>query len=351
MSEPYTPKPGRHPTDYRIESYAWAWERWLLSGELNLLIGAPATGKSALMTWVMACSLGYRPWPDGTQAKRGGFGVFVTSEESLSKSLMPQMAALGVPPDRWMLFDHVHADMHRDVLHTAYPADLRLVCVDPIIIGRGGDTNRATIAREIADDWQGVARALGCPVLASIHTVKSVRKHLEQGSRLEDLAAGSGQFVAVARMAWLYVRPEAKLADRILLRAKCSPHIDHRGDGYRVSSVQEPQYGMWQVSSLEELPDALKEARAMAADLGGEYQPAQGTAGEAILDYLASAGGSAPAAECNRAVRESLGVTQRGIDAAAATLVKHGALEQDGGGRGVSRVWRLPTLSDDDEEL
>ena len=343
----YQPKTAlRTTTANKVESYVWAWNRWLLSGELNLLVGAPATGKSALMTYTMAAALGYQDWPDGTRAKRGGYGVFVTTEEDLNKSLLPQMLGYDVPADKWGLFDGSHPNLHLDVLHTKYPEPPRLICVDPIIVGRSGNTNDATAARRIADDWQRVARELRCPVLASIHTVKAVRKHLEQGSRLEDLAAGSGQFVAVSRMAWLYTRPERKLSDRILLRAKCSPHIDHLGEGFRVSSQQGERYGMWQVAEFEELPDAIAEARRMAGDTGGEYQPKGGTAGDAILAHLEGCDGAANAAECKRAVSEALGVTLDGVEAAARLLIKHDKLLQDGGGHGAHRTWSLPAVDD-----
>ena len=194
-------------TSVKPREYEWLWRNWLLNGKLNLLVGEPAVGKSALMAYMVACALGHRTWPGATQrAAPGGYALWIGSEEDAAESLRPQLDALGVPPSEWGQIVHGHDMLHLDVQHMQTPAPLRIVIVDPLIFGHGADTNRADKARKIAEGWQDVATARRCCVLAATHTVKHAKTHLDGGSRLEDLSAGSGQFIAVCRMALLYLR-------------------------------------------------------------------------------------------------------------------------------------------------
>lgn len=326
--------------------YEWLWQDWLLNGKLNLLVGEPAVGKSALMAYMIAAALGYRTWPGTTKrSPKGGYALWVGSEEDAAESLGPQLDALGVPSEHWGQIVEAHDKLHLDVLQTDFKHPLRLVIVDPIIFGHGSDTNRASKARQIAEGWQDLATVRRCCVLASIHTVKHAKTHLEAGSRLEDLAAGSGQFVAVSRMVWLYLRGSDKRGPRILYRAKCSPHIDHKSDGFEVHARRDPKFGMWQPSRFDRKDDALASAREMVRDVGDaqSYAPAPGSAAETILRLVAEHGGSMAAAECKHLVVQDVGTTPRAVDMAAETLIKHDRLRQDSGGNGKQRTWTLPS--------
>ena len=306
-------------------------------------------GKSALMSYIIAAALGYRTWPGSTQrSEQGGYALWVGSEEDAAESLGPQLDALGVPADRWGQIAEGHDKLHHDIQHAQFDYPLRIIVVDPIIFGHGSDTNRASKARQIAEGWQDLATARRCCVLASIHTVKHVKTYLEAGSRLEDLAAGSGQFVAVSRMVWLYMRGADKRGPRILYRAKCSPHIDHLSDGYEVHALREPEYGMWQPSRFDPIEDAQAAAREMGRDVGDarEYEPTAGSAADVIMQTIATRGGSMAAAECKHLVASTVGVSHRAVDFAAETLVKHGQLKQDDGGRGKQRTWALSCETD-----
>ena len=340
-------------TSGKAERPRWTWNEWIWNGKLNLLYGAPSAGKSSLMCWLMARSMGYGEWPDGRKATRGGHGLFVTTEEPLNESLLPQMDSLGVPAERWSLIDDPGPDAPQTILDTEWPEPLRLIVVDPIISGRSGNMNDAVSARALCEEWANVARALDCPVLATNHTVKGRAKHQAQGRWFFEMGAGSQQFSATARVVLYLERPQDKRGRRLLYRAKINAHIADGETGYWLDAAQTGEYRVWQIQGMEAEPNALEALQAMTAPDAGEYAPSDGSAAAALLEYMEGVTGSEPAAAVKSAVALKSDCTVRAVEKAAADLIERGLLQQAGGGKGGTKAyWSLPAVDDfpDDDD-
>jgi hypothetical protein len=78
----------------RPEPVAWLWPGRLFLGEVVLLVGEPAAGKSSLAMELAARVTAGGPWPDGADNTPGGV-VFVAPEDSVATTLRPRFAAAG----------------------------------------------------------------------------------------------------------------------------------------------------------------------------------------------------------------------------------------------------------------
>src|SRR4030095_3261387 len=76
------------------EAVTWLWDGFLAGGKLNIVAGAPGTGKTTLALAIAATlTIGGR-WPDGTRAAIGDVLIW-SGEDSPGDTLVPRLIATG----------------------------------------------------------------------------------------------------------------------------------------------------------------------------------------------------------------------------------------------------------------
>ena len=343
---------------FQPEDYEWLMNEWLPVGELTLVVGSGGVGKSSLTTYLGACAVGARAWPDGTRTRAGGKVVFVTSEERPTKGLAPQMLQHGVDGSLWDVYDRPAEGLAETLRADLAGEDIRLIVVDPLEIASDADTNTKHAAQDLCQQYSEVARALNTCVIGIKHSVKYVRSRVREGHSFGDMMAGSGALRDVARMLWVYINPipADHSAERILWREKINATILGPRIGYSVRGEPHAMHKRVRLERFTAIDDPEGEVRAImqAADEAEKARRAteDGALGADILEYLEKAGEPVPARECLEAVAEVAGRSVRSQDYHAARLIEMGQIIQEGGGKGKARMWSLPAVDDfpDDDD-
>lgn len=277
----------------KIIPIRWLWPGWLARGKLQILAGAPGTGKTTIAMSLAAIVSNAGRFPCGTPANRGNVLVW-TGEDDPADTLAPRLVASGA--DLANVFfvrgtvedgEQRSFDPGRDISLLVQEAkgigNVQLLIVDPIVSAIIGDGHKANDVRRGLQPLVDLAQSLDCAVLGITHFSKgsSGRDPLER-------VMGSQAFGALARGVMVAAKDassdENLPARRFVARAKSSNGPDGGGFDYQLLQTKLDQhdgvvasYVEWQGAiegSARELLSAVEVDVASGGD-GGERSDAK----------------------------------------------------------------------------
>jgi putative DNA primase/helicase len=107
-SQPFYAEDGSEPasrvrlkrgSEIAPENVEWCWNGWLAKGKLNLLGGAPGTGKTTIALRMAATITTGGKWPDGSKCQAGN-AIIWSGEDEAADTLVPRLMAMGANMDR-----------------------------------------------------------------------------------------------------------------------------------------------------------------------------------------------------------------------------------------------------------
>ena len=236
----------RAACDVEPQPVDWLWPGWLAAGKLQLIGGAPGTGKTTVAVGVAAIVSAGGRWPDGSRARAGSVVIW-SGEDDDADTLNPRLRAAGADTARVRTVGRVvdggesyPFDPARDLeaLRDALRAlsDVRLLVIDPVVSAVSGDSHKNAEVRRGLQPLVDLAGELGCAVLGITHLSKGT-----SGRDPVERITGSLAFGALARVVLVTAKQDAdgeRPARRALLRAKSN--IGPDGGGFAYELVQEP---------------------------------------------------------------------------------------------------------------
>lgn len=81
--------------DIKVEQTDWLWEPFFLDHTINLLAGLPSAGKTFVACYLAAAVSRGLAWPEGMGTAPAGDVVYLTTENSFSRSIRPRLEAAG----------------------------------------------------------------------------------------------------------------------------------------------------------------------------------------------------------------------------------------------------------------
>jgi general stress protein YciG len=149
------PKIGSLVSEVEAERVSWVWKGRLPRGEVVVCDGDPDAGKSTLLLDVSARLTTGRPMPGEDRPCRDGPGgvVYVTVEDSISRTMRPRLEAAGAALSKVCVVQGVPSDDGGPDVVPVIPDDLpalrravedvaaRLLVIDPLMAHLPGDIN------------------------------------------------------------------------------------------------------------------------------------------------------------------------------------------------------------------
>ncbi|NMQ27881.1 AAA family ATPase [Candidatus Accumulibacter phosphatis] len=272
-------------SDVKIEPVSWIWNGWLAAGKLQILGGAPGTGKTTIaMSMSAALTAGGR-WPDGTRASVGN-AVIWSGEDDPADTLIPRLVLSGANLSRVHFIDGVQEGHEKRSFDPSkdMPAlrrklleigDVRLLVVDPIVSAIAGDSHKNAEVRRGLQPLADLAASMKCALLGITHFSKGTG-----GRDPVERITGSLAFGAVARIVLVAARQQEEAEDgrtvRLLLRAKSNIGPDDGGFEYDLQPAELKSHPgifsssvQWGVAVEGAARDLLATADATGDDAGG----------------------------------------------------------------------------------
>ncbi|MCL1860316.1 MAG: AAA family ATPase [Proteobacteria bacterium] len=246
-------------SDIMPEPIRWLWPGWLAAGKVQILAGAPGTGKTTIaMTFAATITAGGL-WPDGTRATPGRVVIW-SGEDDPRDTLVPRLIAAGADMSRIAFVTGARAgDVHRafdpakdvgalkDAVIKAGGA--QLLIVDPIVSAVAGDGHKANDVRRGLQPLADLAVETGCAVIGISHLSKGT-----QGREPTERVTGSLTFGAVARIVMLAAKQSVEGAqgggDRVLCRSKSNIGEDGGGFAYSLAQAELKEHPSITASSV-----------------------------------------------------------------------------------------------------
>ena len=281
------------------EPVRWIWAGWLAGGKLQILAGAPGTGKTTLAIALAAAVTNGSTFPDGARAMAGSV-LIASYEDDPNDTLAPRLAAAGADMARAFFLrgvvgpDGRHGfDAGRDLLLLLAEAerigDLRLLVVDPVISAMGPvDSHRNLETRQALQPLADFAQASGVAVLGIGHFTKGTagRDPLERLS-------GSLAFGALSRivLGTAKVRDQDGTERRVFCRVKSNIGLDTGGFGYELEpATTQGGIATTRVRWGETLEGTARELLATTEDGDPEERTAQADAAEWLAEVVRAGG-------------------------------------------------------------
>lgn len=329
------------------EKIRWCWDGWLARGKLQVIAGAPGTGKTTIALAVAATITTGGRWPDGTRCTTPGNVLIWSGEDDPTDTLLPRLLAMGANRDRIFFVGDVFTggEVHsfdpardvRDLLAKAGEVgDVRLMIVDPIVNAVLGDSHKNTEVRRALQPLVDMAAKLDAVVLGISHFSKGTA-----GRDPVERVTGSIAFGALARIVLAAAKVDAEdgKQGRILVRAKSNIGEDSGGFGYDIEQTQVPGYPEIIASRIlwgDPITGSARELLAKA-DVAGEEHGAIHEAEEWLLGALDH--GPMPAKELKQ-LADKQGIAAGTLrHAKDRTGVTH---KREGFGKGATVIWSLP---------
>jgi putative DNA primase/helicase len=215
----------------------WIWRGYLARGKLELIAGAPESGKTTIAIDFGATVTRGGTWPDGSPAPAGDVLIW-SDEDDWTDTLLPRLIACGADLRRVyniaaVVDEHGNKlpfDPARDipVLLTAakkHPA-LAMMIIDPVVSAITGDGHKNTEVRRGLQPISAMAEQLKIVVLGITHFTKGT-----SGKDPIERVTGSLAFGAAARLVMVTVSPKEPGEKRCLIRGKSN--IGPCGGGYK----------------------------------------------------------------------------------------------------------------------
>lgn len=219
----------------------WHWTGYIPAGMLTLLAGAGGTGKSTLAFSFAATVTTAGHWLDGSRCNTPGNVLIWSSEDDISRTIVPRLIAAGADLNRIASVEgtiderglNVPFDpaMHMDELRQQVrqvPGGVSLLIIDPIVSAVSGDMHRANDVRRSLQPIVDFAAEQGCAVVGITHFAKNTG-----GNNTTERVIGSQAFAALARMV-LVTAKEEESEQRVFTRAKSNISLDGGGFHYTI---------------------------------------------------------------------------------------------------------------------
>lgn len=157
----------------------WVYQDWLEEGELTVLAGDPASGKTFL-TCALATGItngdGFQLSP-GLTSLGDGYVIFVNREDDSQKTLVPRLKAAGANLDRIRFIKRETSfsfssdeDLGRLEGHASQlKNNIGLIIIDPLSFAVDGDHRNDFKARKAYEGLTALARRLKCAILGIAH--------------------------------------------------------------------------------------------------------------------------------------------------------------------------------------
>ena len=231
------------------EAVSWLWNGYLVGGKVNILAGAPSTGKTTLaLAFAATVTTGGR-WPDGTRATQGDV-IMWSGEDAPADTLVPRLLACGADMRRVRFVGQVREgnemrafDPASDLseLRLAMLTDgnaWKLLIIDSIVSATSGDSHKNAEVRKGLEPLGALAVETGCAILGIAHFTKGT-----QGRDPLERVTGSLAFGAYARVVLATAkRDQEQGGGRIVTRAKSNLGPDGGGFAYDIEQAATPGY-------------------------------------------------------------------------------------------------------------
>lgn len=329
------------------EAVSWLWAGYLVGGKVNILAGAPGTGKTTLALALAATlTIGGR-WPDGTKATPGDVLMW-SGEDAPADTLVPRLLACGADMGRVRFVGAMREggetrpfDPARD-LPALRRAMLdggkawKLLIVDSIVSATSGDSHKNAEVRKGLEPLGALASETGCAILGISHFTKGTagREPLER-------VTGSLAFGAYARIVLATAKRDAESGGgRILTRAKSNLGPDGGGFGYDIEQTETPGHPgivasrvLWGAGIEGTAREILADAEAQQDDgEGGKLRDVESW----LADLMAEEGGKVDRRDVMRAA-QAMGYKERTVHRARESLGL--VVHQSGYGKDKRSVW------------
>ncbi|MEI9979372.1 MAG: AAA family ATPase [Edaphobacter sp.] len=306
----------------------WHWTGYIPAGMLTLLAGAGGTGKSTLAFSFAATVTTAGCWPDGTRCATPGNVLVWSSEDDLSRTIVPRLIAAGADLTRIasvegtiderglnLPFDPaLHMDDLRQQVRQV-PGGVSLLIVDPIVSAVSGDMHRANDVRRSLQPIVDFAAEQGCAVLGITHFAKNTG-----GNNTTERVIGSQAFAALARMV-LATAKEEESEQRVFTRAKSNISLDGGGFHYTIQELGVRDHSGRNINTTRVVwGDAMQgNARSILSSVEGqndEFKPINRV--EEAMQFLRTeiARGPVPARDLIERAKRDFGINERSLQRA-----------------------------------
>lgn len=234
-------------SDVKIEPVTWIWNGWLAAGKIQVLGGAPGTGKTTIsMAFAATITAGGR-WPDGSGASVGNVVIW-SGEDDPADTLIPRLALSGADLSRVYFIDDIREGSERrsfDPARDMEPlrrklleiGDVRLLIVDPIVSAIAGDSHKNAEVRRGLQPLADLAASMRCALLGITHFSKGTG-----GRDPVERLTGSLAFGALARVVLVAAKHQEEGDDgrtvRLFCRAKSNIGPDDGGFEYDLHQAE-----------------------------------------------------------------------------------------------------------------
>lgn len=228
-------------SDVKPEPTSWLWPGWIAGGKLQILAGAPGTGKTTLAMTIAAIVSNGGDWPDGGKSISGNVVIW-SGEDDHADTLTPRLILAGADMSRVYFVSDIldgvdkrafdpSKDMPILLEKMAEIGDVRLLIVDPIVSAVSGDSHKNAEVRRSLQPLVTLAAELKCALLGITHFSKGT-----SGQDPVERLTGSLAFGALPRVVMTVTNcknPEIGSANtRLLCRVKSNIGPDGNGHLY-----------------------------------------------------------------------------------------------------------------------
>ena len=353
-SEPASRVRLKRGSEIAPENVEWCWNGWLAKGKLNLLGGAPGTGKTTIALRMAATITTGGKWPDGSKCQAGN-AIIWSGEDEAADTLVPRLMAMGANMDRVFFVEGVDDrgedrafDPAKDIpsLEAAIKeaGGAAFIVVDPIVSAVAANSHKNGETRRALQPLVELASKCRAALLGITHFSKgtSGREPLER-------ITGSVAFGALPRVVMIAAKETQPGCDasprRIFARAKANNGPDDGGFSYTLRQTLLPDAPI--EASIVEWGEMIEgNARDMLADVEADEteRHSDGEKGEAedfLIDVLAA--GPITATEVYRQAEEA-GIKHRTLERAKQSL-KVKSKRRIEPGHSAHWAWHLPENS------
>jgi len=196
------------------EAVEWAWPYYLAKGKLQIIAGAPGTGKTTLALSLASVVSRGGLWPDGSISNANNVVIW-SGEDGVADTLVPRLLAAKANMGRIFFVEAVREmgkirqfdpakDVHSLEKKIKEVGGANLVIIDPIVSVVSGDTHKNAETRRGLQPLVDLALCTKVAIIGITHLSKG-----SKGNNPIERVTGSLAFGAVARAVFLTISKSA----------------------------------------------------------------------------------------------------------------------------------------------